>query len=180
MQLVEKRYAQALINTALQYNVLDIYEKQLSSFIEVLKNSLDLENVLWNPTVKIQDKIDIALKVIPNDFDEKLTNFIKLLIEKNRIEYAEGILQEYIIMKNKIKSQLDIKIITAVPIENEQIEKIKEKYKSKYGTQSVNAKIEINQSILGGIAVKVGDTLYDRTIKTQFEEMFKHIEGNNL
>ena len=70
------------------------------------------------------------------------------------------------------KKELFIKIIVSSEIDDNQIEKIVQKFKDIYKVNAVKYVIEINKEILGGIKVVVGNTVYDASIRRQLDQIF--------
>ena len=81
-------------------------------------------------------------------------------------------LLEYEKMIRTSKKELFIKIIVSSEIDDNQIDKIIQKFKDIYKVSTVKYSIEINEEILGGIKVVVGNTVYDASIKRQLDQIF--------
>lgn len=79
---VSKNYAKALLDVADEFNSLDLIKTQLDDIKSVLQSSKDLQIVMENSSISSAKKIEILTSIFGNKIDEKLMNFLKLLVEK--------------------------------------------------------------------------------------------------
>lgn len=164
MALVERRYAEALVDISVQRGLIDIIGQELGSIAVILKMQPELWSFLLNPEVKTESKKAVMRKVFENRVTPELVNFLLLLLDKGRIKFLPGILEEFNKLSDRIKNVLNMTIVSAFPLDEMQINKIKQKYKQKYNAFSVKAVVEVDGSLLGGVKVKIGDKVIDGTI----------------
>jgi len=88
-----------------------------------------------------------------------------LLVDKERFENIRGIVEEYFRLADERKNILNMTIISAFPLEDVQINRIKEKYKKLYNKTDVKAKLIIDKSLIGGVKIQIGDKVIDDSIK---------------
>ena len=101
-----------------------------------------------------------------------LSNFLSELLNKDRIKLIENISDEYSKINSSLHKELDIKIIVASELSENQINDIVNKYKEIYKANKVNYTVEIDKSIIGGVKVAVGNTIYDSSIDSQLKKIF--------
>lgn len=146
-------------------------ENDLKDFVKISNDNSNLKKVLNDPRIEEEVKFEILDEMI----DKKnvlLLNFIKLLIKEKRINLIEEMLLEYEKMIRTSKKELFIKIIVSSEIDDNQIDKIIQKFKEIYKVNTVKYSVEIDEEILGGIKVIVGNTVYDASIKRQLDQIF--------
>ena len=146
-------------------------ENDLKDFVKISNDNSNLKKVLNDPRIEEEVKFEILDEMI----DKKnvlLLNFIKLLIKEKRINLIEEMLLEYEKMIRTSKRELFIKIIVSSEIDDNQIDKIIQKFKEIYKVNTVKYSVEIDEEILGGIKVIVGNTVYDASIKRQLDQIF--------
>ena len=175
MALVEKRYAEALLNLSVSRNDIEAYRSELGSFLEVYNGNDDLRRILLNDTIEGSIKVDILQNVLGGRLGPEILNFLKLLVEKQRIKHLPGIYTEFNALADKKTNTIKIEIYSAFPLDELQIEGIKEKYRQIYGTDSARALVTTDRSLIGGIKVKIGDRVVDATLKSRLEELKKVI-----
>ncbi len=171
MPLIERRYAQALIDIAISNNMLDSYEQDLGALAQTYNTSPEFKFFLLDPQVKLEEKKKALSNSLEGKIQKNVFSFISLLLDKGRISHLPGIAEEYSSIADSKRNTLNMTIISAVPLDETQIESIKQKYKQLYGASSVEALVTVDKSILGGIKVKVGDKVTDGSIEGRLESL---------
>jgi F-type H+-transporting ATPase subunit delta len=171
MPLVERRYAQALIDIALSEGMLDAYEQDLDTLAKTYNTSPEFRLFLLDPEVKLEEKKKLLSNSLKDKIQKNIFNFIMLLLDKGRISNLPGISEEYSSIADSKRNTLNMTIISAVPLDEAQIESIKQKYKKLYGANSVEALVTVDKSIKGGIKVKVGDKVTDGSIEGRLKSL---------
>ncbi len=146
-------------------------EKDLQKFVKISNDNSNLKKILKDPRIEEKTKFEIIDGIVGKE-NVLLSNFLKLLIKEKRIDLIEKMLLEYEKMMRDSKKELFIKIIVSSEIDDNQIDKIIQKFKDIYKVSTVKYSIEINEEILGGIKVVVGNTVYDASIKRQLDQIF--------
>lgn len=171
MPLVECRYAEALIEITEENCRTDVVLSDFEDLLKSFENNPELEAFLSNPNVQVHEKKKLLEDLFKGEIDENLLRLLCLLIDKSRTKHIKGILQEYKRFADKRKNVLNLKIISAVHLEELQIEKIKEKYAKIYKKDSVNTVVDIDSSLIGGIKVQIGDRIEDYSLKTRLDNL---------
>lgn len=171
MAVVVKRYVEALYDSTSDTAERNKIAEDLQEFVKIYSSNKELKKVLNDPRLEASVKIDIANEIL-SKCSSFFINFIDLLIIEKRINLIEEMLLEYEKINGNLKKELLIKIIVASEISDNQIEKIVKKYKNMYKVNSVKYSVEIDEKILGGIKVVVGNTVYDASVKTKLAQIF--------
>lgn len=205
MAIVAKRYAESLINIAVSNNKVSEYEDQLELLMEVVSTK-DLKDVLEYPGLNLSKKKELISNILFGDknkseskilqffinimekfkhkdlthIDQNIINFYMLLLDNGRQNNFREIVKEYKVLADEYKNVLNIEIISAMELEELQISRIKDKMSEKYNAKNIQVKLLIDPEVLGGVKVKIGDTVIDGTIKTKLDNMNKLIrQGTN-
>lgn len=165
MPLVEKRYGSALLEIAEQENAIDVYRADLQEIVELFEKDADFRNLLVNPKINTDVKKAILMKLCEGKIQGKVINFIKLILDKGRIRYLPGMLEEYIKLAEKKKNIVRIKIFTPTILEQKQIDQLKEKYKKIHKAGQVQVEMITDETLVGGIKVQAGDKVTDGSVK---------------
>lgn len=171
MPLIEKRYAEALVDIALKTGAVEEFENQLGLITEIFTKDVDIKAFLLNPKMDTDSKKAVLEKSLKGSLKGEMINFIMILLDKGRIKYLPGIMDEFVRMADKARSVLDITIFSASDIEQSQMSVIKEKYRKQYNAVSVRAEVKIDKELIGGVKVQIGDKVQDGTIKGRLEEL---------
>jgi len=164
MPLVDKRYAEALVDVAENNNSLDATQVELGIFAEMYIQQPEFRSFFHAPEIGNEEKKN-TLKNIFNGSTSTVLPFLQLLLDKGRISNLPGIYKEYIEISDKRKKVLHLEISTAAAIDDLQLAKIKEKYRKEYSATDVKATITVEPKLLGGIVIQIGDRVIDGSIK---------------
>jgi len=178
MPVIESRYAEAFLGTIATPESADGIEKILSDFSELWKSSEEFKFFMLNPVVTDGAKKETVLQILAEDAggNKMLTNFFNLLIDRERFFLLPEISREYTDIKNKLRNSINIEIYSAEPLEEHQMEALKEKYRRQYGAQHAAAKNLVDSSLIGGVRVKIGDMLIDDTLSGRLQNLLLAIE----
>lgn len=173
MAVVANRYVKALLELAKSEEEKVIFEKGLKEISNLFTSDENFKKVLLNPRIAGQEKLDLIKEIFSEYKDEEiLINFLDLLIKEERISMIEDISEEYSKVYSSLIKEIKIKIITAMELDKAEIEAIIKKYKELYKADTVKYEVEIDESILGGVKVIIGNKIYDSSVKTQINQMF--------
>ena len=159
---IAQRYAQALCGLENRDVVLDELKQIRTTFVE----NVDLKGFLLNPIITTLDKKDVINKVFV-DFSANTKNFLYLLVEKNRFSYFETIFDTFVSLvdeKNNVKS---VEIVSAVELYEDEKNRLIDKLQRKLSC-AVRPTYVINEEILAGLIIKIGDKVIDNSLKTRF------------
>lgn len=169
MPLVEKRYAQALLE--LSGSDVDSVKQEFGDFTNLYNSDKDFRDFLNNPVIKTDKKQSLIKSIFTERLSKNMLNLVLLLISKHRTVEIPGIYNQFVQMANETANVLDIKIIMATQLDEVQLESIKEKFRKKYNAIAVNSTEIVDASLIGGLKVIVGDKVYDGSVKGRIESL---------
>ncbi len=169
MPLVEKRYAQALLQ--LSGSSINLVKEEFGDFTNLYNSDKDFRDFLNNPAIKTDKKQALIRNVFTGRLSKNMLNMVLLLISKQRTAEIPGIFNQFVQMLNETANVLDMKIIMALPLDEVQLENIREKFKKKYNAVAVNSTEIVDESLIGGIKVIIGDKVYDGSVKGRIESL---------
>ena len=171
MAIVEKRYAQALFNTAKNKEENTFFNNALTDISKLFSSNLQFKKILLDPRITSSIKLNILKEIFPEYDNKMLVSFIGLLLDKNRINIIDGVADEYNKLTALVNNELSIKIISASTLNESEINGIADKYKKIYNAGKINYELKIDEELLGGVKVIVGNKIYDGSLKTQLKNM---------
>jgi len=168
------RYAEALIDIALEEKAEEKIKGELTGFLEIFEGS-DLKKVFLDPSCTLEDKLGILGEIGAKlGLSGTLTNFLSLLMENKRMGQLKDIndaFQDILDAKlGRVRADVSLPLEPAAS-EVEGIRKALEKSTGK----KVVMDISVDPNILGGVVAKVGSTIYDGSLKTQINNLKKSI-----
>ncbi|QQE74218.1 F0F1 ATP synthase subunit delta [Brevibacillus composti] len=169
---VGKRYARALFEIASERGVIDQVEADLGAVVQAIEQNADLSKILLHPHIAADAKTKLVDDLFKNHISAEVYNFLAVLIEKGRETEIALIQQAFVKLANEARGIADAVVTSALPLSEEEQTELAEKF-----SQRINKKLRltnvVDPSILGGIVVRIGDRLYDGSIKTKLEN-FAH------
>jgi F-type H+-transporting ATPase subunit delta len=170
---VARRYARAFFAVASEENRYEEYYRELKLFALVLEDNKNLKELLANPVYDKGDKKKVVDRVLQQlNLSLPTANFIRLLVDKRRIAGIAGIEENYRKLMDDAIGISRVQVKTAFPLTSELAANLQRGLESLTG-KKVEMQIDEDASLLGGVVVRVGDKLYDGSIKVQLDNMTK-------
>ena len=157
------RYAKAVLQKAQESQQENLVFGDMQSIVGTLENSRELRNVLRSPVIKAEDKKEVLLAIFKaqNDTSKQL---IELLAKNQRTDLLGKVAQSYISLYNKSQGVKVAEVTTAIPLSEEMETKVLSKVKEMTGSDQVTLENTIDESIIGGFILRVGDLQYNASI----------------
>lgn len=163
------RYAKALLEIAVDQKKVDSILGDMNFLSQVSTESRDFELMVNSPIVKSDKKIAI-FEVIFEQFEKESMDFIKLIANNNRESMLPAIAQSFDTLVKESRGIVPVTIVTATKLDGATKEGILAKVKgSVKGELEVTE--EIDESLIGGFLVKMGDVQIDATVANQFNNL---------
>lgn len=156
------RYAKALLELAVEQGVTDLVDADMGTLSNAIDEVEGLKTMLGSPVVPAENK-EKALDGLSLGISDLAKDTVRLLLENKRINLLQEVALKYRVLYQKLKEQDVAHVISAVPISEDLKEKILEKVTALTGNQIV-VKNTIDESIIGGFVLRVGDIQYNASI----------------
>lgn len=168
---IAKRYAKAFFEIAAEDRQFEEYYRELQSFAEVVEGNENLKEFLANPIFDQREKRDVVDAILQKMGMKGISaSFIRLLADKRRIGVLSDVVACYRELMDAILKKQRVQVATAFPLSDELLQRLKDGLTQLTGKQ-VEMTIEHDASLLAGVVVRVGDTRYDGSIKTQLNNI---------
>ena len=168
---IAKRYARAFFEIAGEEKRYEEYYHELGRFSAVFRENKSLEEFLANPIFAQPDKKAVVESVLEKIRISPLTaNFLKLLADKRRIEILPDIERCYRELMDNALKKARVTVKTAFPLSGELSRRLQSGLEELTGKEVEMTVLE-EPSLIGGIVVRVGDTLYDGSIRAQLNNI---------
>ncbi|WP_077369533.1 F0F1 ATP synthase subunit delta [Anaerosalibacter sp. Marseille-P3206] len=175
-KLVSKRYALALFETGLELEKLEQFKEEINYVSNVLDAEPKIEMVLTHPKVTNNEKKELLDSLFKKNISQEMLNFLYVIIDKRRERYIKEISEYYDFLYNEEKNIVLATVVTAVPIGKAEEEKLKTTLTKKLN-KDVQLKNVIDESIIGGVMLKVDNKVIDGSIKGQLDSMMKNLKA---
>jgi F-type H+-transporting ATPase subunit delta len=169
-----KRYAQAIFQIAIENNCLDRFIGDLEQ-IEYIFKDIEILSVLDNPKYPFEIKNNLLSDKL-SGLERNIFNLLLILLTKNRISMLKDIKIEYENLLNEHRGIVEAKIVSAVPIDEDQLDRIKTVIAFITGKQILPS-FYVDKRIIGGIVVRAGGKLLDGSSVSRLNQLKNRIIG---
>jgi F-type H+-transporting ATPase subunit delta len=173
MEEIAQVYARALFEVAREQDKLDMLREQLGQFSEALNDNHELAVFFFSPYFSTQEKVD-ALGRVLDGADESFLNFLTLLIESHRMPVIFRIRQEFDRLWEEENKMLPVDITSAIKLDEETTESLGRTIGERAG-RKVKLAAHVDPDILGGVIIRVGNSILDASIRNRLEQLRRHV-----
>ena len=166
-------YAEALFEAGKDRGKLDALHEQLGQFADAVDRSHDLQVFLFSPYLSSADKRAGLGRAI-SGAESELTNFLELLVDKHRMPEIFRIRREFDELWKRENRRLDVTVVSAVELDPAVVEQIGQEVERQTG-EAVELSSRVDDGILGGIVLQVGNMILDASIRTRLEKLRKTV-----
>ena len=172
-KLVSKVYGDAYVSVVSEKNNLIDALEEIKSVKNILLENVEIIELLDSPKMDDEEKIDFIKGIFENHISVDSLGFLLTIIEKKRQAELIPIL-DYVI--DCVKELLLIgkaTVTTALPLDDSKKERIVDELLKSSHYKSLEAEYIVDESILGGIVIRIGDRVVDSSVKTRIDKMRK-------
>jgi F-type H+-transporting ATPase subunit delta len=163
-------YAKALLGAAEKAGQTADAIDELSSLVEVLDAQPDFDEALRTPRISHEEKIALLDRVFGGKMSPLVLNFLKVVSQHERLDCLRAIERASQKLYNQMKNRVEVLVETAAPLNNQLQESIGHRLRELLGREVVLS-TEVNPVLLGGLVVRVGDTVYDGSLAGRLKSM---------
>ena len=174
--IASRRYARALLDVAEDGGLTEQVARDLEVIRKTMDGSRDIVNLVRSPLVKGDLKARILQEVF-SGLSEKTLLFINLLCRKKRSAILLDVIEEFSALRDEREGIVNVDVASAVELDDEQSKKLINGL-ADYTGKKVRAKLSLDEQLLGGVTVKIGDTILDNSVKHQLEMLNEALTEN--
>jgi F-type H+-transporting ATPase subunit delta len=162
-------YARAVYQQATDTSSVEGWGDALGLMATVANDAAMIE-VLDNPQLGRDQKGDLMLKVIGDKLNEQQKNLVKLMAENDRLKALSEVADQFEVFRAEAEGKIDAEVTSAFPLSDEQEQAITATLKTKLGRE-ITLSTSVDESLIGGVVIKAGDTIIDGSMKSQLESL---------
>ncbi|PCJ85018.1 MAG: F0F1 ATP synthase subunit delta [Thiotrichaceae bacterium] len=167
-------YAKAVYDLASQNQKED--SKNLDSWNDALANLANVVNdaqvaeMLSNPDLSKQQKGELVIQVMGDNLNQQQQNMVKLMAENGRLALMRDVLEQFEVARAKADNKIEAEVVSAFELTAEQTDELINTLKNKLGCD-VTLTTTVDESLIGGVIIKAGDTIIDASMKSQLDSL---------
>lgn len=175
---VAKRYAEALFQIGVEKQTLDFLETELVTVKEVFTSNKELVTFLEHPKVESEKK-KALLKEAFQGFSGDVLHTLFLLVDRHKETIIPQMVEDFVTLANDAKGTKQATVYSVRPLTDVEKQSIEATFVKKLNVQALNITNEVDPTIIGGVKVKIGNTVYDGTLKGKLNRLERQIKVVN-
>lgn len=177
---VARRYAKALLGIGQDDGRYADYGEDLKTFAELCESHREFYDVISNPIFSVEERKGVLDAVLEKaGFSNTVNSFLRLLLEKNRIGAIKDIRDYYERLTDELSNVTRAEVVTAKPLEQDALGRLQSALAGLTG-KSVKLKVAEDAGLIGGVVVKLGDTVLDGSVKAQLQGLKESLKRGEL
>jgi len=164
------RYAKALFSLAKEDLRLREVQEELEGLAKLLAGNAELRDALLTPLHPADERKAVLRSIGERGHSRLLTNFLSYLIDQRRLVNFEGICDEFVRLANEDAGLMTAEVVSASPMDERRKDRLRRALSERTGRE-VRLEITEDPSLIGGAIAKVGDLVFDGSIKTQLSQL---------
>jgi F-type H+-transporting ATPase subunit delta len=165
---VARPYAEALFRVA-QAGNLQAWSELVSEMAQVAELP-EVKILADNPRITDIQVADTFLSVLKSALNAEAKNFVHALVENGRLTLLPEIAVHFQQLKNAQQGSADAEIISAFAMSDAQVADLVGALQKKFG-RKLNPTVSVDQSLIGGVKVVVGDEVLDSSVRAKLQQM---------
>ena len=173
MEEIASVYARSLFEVAQEQGKLDVVCDQLGEFADTLDANQEMQVFFFSPYFSTPEKVD-GLDNVVTGAEPILQNFLKLLIEKSRMPAVFRVRRTYDELWQLENKLLPVEITSAIELDKKTVKDIGDRIGEETG-QKIELSERVDPDILGGLIVRVGNSIIDSSIRARLDSLRKQV-----
>jgi F-type H+-transporting ATPase subunit delta len=171
---IARRYARALFNTALRAQALEAIDEALHQLLQTLRDQPHLQELWLNPLMPRERKQQLAQEAIGRQTLPLLASLLHVLVAKRRERLLLHIVNEFGRLRDEHQGIVRVQATTAYPLDRQTEQALVQSLQRRTG-KTVVLEVRTDPSLMGGIMVRVGDTVIDGSVYGQLQRLKQYL-----
>jgi F-type H+-transporting ATPase subunit delta len=167
------RYAQSLIDLALEMNQLDLVFNDVQQMNDAIRSSEDLYHMFHSPIVPGDKKMAVVDAIFPN-LSPIIGKFVKLVIHKRREKYLDEFCAQFISLYHDLKKTGVASLTVSAEVSSDLIQKVKSSLEQQTG-KTIQVEVNIDPQLISGYILQMGDRRIDASVARQLSDIRKQL-----
>ncbi|HEY9080324.1 F0F1 ATP synthase subunit delta [Magnetovibrio sp.] len=171
------RYAAALYGLADAASSLDKVAEDLKSLRSMINDSADLRRVISSPVLTRGEQVKAMMALCAKaSMDDLTSNFVGTVAQNRRLPALQSMIAAYLNELSRRRGEATAQVTTAKKLSDAQLQAVSDVLKKAVGSK-ISIEADVDESLLGGMIVKVGSRMIDSSLKTQLQQLHLSMKG---
>lgn len=171
-----RSYAEALFRVAAAEVELDAVERHLFAFARLLETEPRIREALTDPSLPVENKRALIGDSLGERANPLAVNMLAFIVEQGRARELERIVDVLAQVAAETREAAVAEVRSAVPLDEARTRKLAEAL-SKATGRKIEVRVVVDPDVVGGLVAKVGDEIFDGSIRTRLAEAREHLAG---
>lgn len=173
------RYANALVDTAVEAGSLEFVEQDLKDLEGMLSGCPDLQNLIRSPLIERAVQRDAMISIAEKaKFNVLTRNFLALLAENHRLNIISAVICAVKTDITRRRGEVNAQVQAAFALTDAQTKALREALGKATG-KKVSLNVEIDRDLIGGMVVTVGSRMIDNSVKRKLERLERAMKSSS-
>ena len=179
-KLASKTYAEALFETGIELKKLDDLYEEVQVLQEILKDNPDFSRLMNHPKILKEEKEQIMESVFKGRLSDELTGFLSVIIANKRYAEIDSILECFVLEVKEYKNIGIASVATPLKLSDAQKKAVEQRLLETTKYVSMEMNYSVDESLIGGMVIRIGDRVVDSSIKTKLANLEKELKSIQL
>ena len=176
---IARRYAQALYEQATADNTVARVDADVTLLRETIEGSRELSGLVGSPIVSREQKERVMRALFTPHLGETTLRFMDFLIEKGREEMLPQMARAYHDLRDTQEGVVEAHVRTALPMPEAEQQQVRAALEARTG-KKVRLRVVEEPDLIGGLVIRIGDTVYDGSVRNQLAELRERMETTTV
>lgn len=179
-KLVSKTYGAALFSLSSEKGNLDAMMEEVKTVRKALKENQDFMKILNHPKISKEDKTSMVETIFKNRVSDDLVGLMLLIVEKGRHNDLDSVFEYFLEEVKKIRNIGVASVTSAIVLTEGQKKQIEARLLETTDYVSLEMNYGVDESLIGGLVIRIGDRVVDSSIRTKINTMAKELSKIQL
>lgn len=170
-KIAAKVYGDALFDLAVEENRCGLFLEEVQTVRAALDENPQVEALICHPGIGSEEKQEFIEKCFKGKISDDMTGFLLVLVKKGRFQERDAIFAYFISRVKEYKKTGVAEVASPMELSGEQKKKIEQKLLATTDYQKIEVTYRMDESLIGGLVIRIGDRVVDTSIKNRLVEL---------
>ena len=169
--IVAKRYAKSFLLVSAAKGIVEEVEDQLLQIKAAYRSDSKIESFMTHPRIPQKAKVAAVKRIFEGKVHKMTEAFLLLLVQRRRFNLISEIADAFDTMADAYRGVVRVQVRTFAPLQDAQRSALESQVSRLVKGSKIDLQVEVDRSLMGGLWVKIGDTLLDGSVATKLKSL---------